>query len=192
MCLLRAAKLSRRLLLRLFYLSRCSCAYLLTFLAPSINPGTVTTCECIAADRKYLTNRAYTKSMQPFPINVVGNVESRTLFDNIERAAISLQFALTGTEVVSIWLMLCAWRLAIENHIRDSVIRSFILLIRVYYCIQPQIGHFLMSCRCWMYAIPYPIRGILLCQFIEHFLIIEQDSCVVYSNSSNNLCTRSY
>lgn len=66
------------------------------------------------------------------------------------------------------------------------------LLIRVYYYIQPQIGHFLMSCRCWMYAIPYPIRGILLCQFIEHFLIIEQDSCVVYSNSSNNLCTRSY
>ena len=26
-----------------------------------------------------------------------------------------------------------------------------------------------MSSRCWMYAIPYPIRGILLCQFIEHF-----------------------
>ena len=98
MCLLRAARLSRRLLLRLFYLSRCPRAYLLTLFPPSINPGTVTTCECIAADRKYLTNRAYTKSMQPFPINVVGNVESRTLFDNIERAAISLQFALTGTE----------------------------------------------------------------------------------------------
>ena len=36
--------------------------------------------------------------MQPFAVHVIGNIERGTLFDDIERTAITLQFALTGAK----------------------------------------------------------------------------------------------
>ena len=36
--------------------------------------------------------------MQPLTVHIIGDIESRTLFDDIERGTITLQFALTGAE----------------------------------------------------------------------------------------------
>ena len=85
----------------LFYCSVSFCRSrinLLTILAPSEDPCSLPTREGITTYCQDLTNTTCTECMQPFAVHVVGNIERRPLFDDIERAAITLQFTLTGTE----------------------------------------------------------------------------------------------
>lgn len=44
--------------------------------------------------------------MQPFAVHVIGNIERGTLFDDIERTAITLQFTLTGAKGLYLFAVL--------------------------------------------------------------------------------------
>lgn len=85
---------------------RCPRIYLLTLLAPGVDPGTITTCECITTNSQDLANTTCTECMQPLAIHIIGHIERRSLFDDIERTAITLQLTLTGAEGLYLFAVL--------------------------------------------------------------------------------------
>ena len=44
--------------------------------------------------------------MQPFAVHVIGDIERRTLFDDIERTTLTLQLTLTGAEGLYLFAVL--------------------------------------------------------------------------------------
>lgn len=79
---------------------------LLTLFAPSVDPCSLSTREGITAYCQDLTHTTCTKCMQPFAVHVIGNIERGTLFDDIERTAITLQFTLTGAKGLYLFAVL--------------------------------------------------------------------------------------
>ena len=79
---------------------------LLTVFIPGIDPCTLTACKRITCHTQYFANRANAPRMQPFAFYVVGNIERGTLFDDIERTAITLQFTLTGAKGLYLFAVL--------------------------------------------------------------------------------------
>ena len=84
----------------------CPRINLLTVLAPSVNPSTLTTSECISGDSKELTNRGCTPCMKSLSVDIIGHIESRSLFDDVERTAIPLQLTLTGADGLDLFAVL--------------------------------------------------------------------------------------
>ena len=71
-----------------------------------MNPCTLTTRKGITRNSQDLTNGCSTECMQTFPVYIIGDIERRTLFDDIERAAITLQLTLTGAESFDLFAIL--------------------------------------------------------------------------------------
>ena len=70
----------------------------LAVFAPGIDPYAVTAGEGVACDREDFTDGCSAKGMQSLAAHIVGDVERRTLFNDIECGAVTLQLALAGAE----------------------------------------------------------------------------------------------
>ena len=66
------------------FLFRSPRIYLLSVLAPGMDPNALLTREGLASGRKYLANATYAECMQPFPVYIKGGVERCPLLDDIE------------------------------------------------------------------------------------------------------------
>ena len=99
---------------------------LLAVFSPGVDPYAVTAGEGVACDREDFTDRCSAKGMKSLAAHIVCDVERRTLFDDIERRAVTLQLALAGAErldlsaVLIIDIIPCLCRLYIADGLRPQ------------------------------------------------------------------------
>ena len=78
----------------------------LAVFAPGIDPYAVTAGEGVACGREDITDCCSAECMQSLAAYIVCDVECRTLFNDIERRAVTLQLALTGAESLDLFAVL--------------------------------------------------------------------------------------
>ena len=98
----------------------------LAVFGPGIDPYTVTAGEGVACGRENFTDWGSAKGMKSLAVYIVCDVERRTLFDDIERRAVTLQLALTGAEGLDLLAVLiidvipCLCRFYIADGLRPQ------------------------------------------------------------------------